>query len=138
VAHLDGGWTPVDHHDHDRRESFLARLGGPGNPCRQATDYLASGRHVIDLAENLLNHGRADDVRHLLRTHAGVHTALDRLDLPSGGTVGEALATVRENTLRLRMVLSGAIPRRDTRSSLPLPTTGSRRTRKGVTARTPR
>ena len=138
VAHVDGVWTPVDHQGHEARESFLRRLGGPGNPCRQAADYLASGRHVIDLAENLLNHGRADDVQRLLRTHIGLHAALDSLDLPSGGTVGEVLTTVRENTLQLRMVLSGAIRPRDTRSSLPLPTAGSRRTRKGVSARTHR
>ncbi|NUP51230.1 MAG: hypothetical protein HOW97_28545 [Catenulispora sp.] len=138
VVHHKGTWRSIDHLGAAHRESVLRRLGGPGNPCRQAADYLASGRHVIDLAESLLQHGRADDVRHLLHTHAGAQAALDEIDLPAGGTVGEALATLRENTLRLRMLLAGAVRPRDTRSSLALPTIGSRRTRLEVPARTHR
>lgn len=138
VVHVKGTWRSIDHIGAAHRESVLRRLGGPGNPCRQAADYLASGRHVVDLAESLLQHGRADEVRHIMHTHVGAQAALDEIDLPTGGTVGEALATLRENTLRLRMLLAGAVRPRDTRSSLALPTTGSRRTRKGVPARTHR
>ncbi|MFD0630322.1 hypothetical protein ACFQ9X_00325 [Catenulispora yoronensis] len=145
VAYVDGTWQPIDHvagAAHAARESLLHRLGGPANPCMQATLYLSSGRHVIDLAESLLHHGRAAEVVRVVTAHAGAQAALDELDLPAGGTVGEALATLHENTLQLRMLLAGATRQRETPSyrSLPTPMTNpSRRpSRKGVSSRTHR
>ncbi|GAA1981811.1 hypothetical protein [Catenulispora subtropica] len=138
VAHVDGTWRPIDHGGHPDRELFLHRLGGPTNPCLQATMYLGSGRHVIDLAESLLVHGRAAEVRTLLHTHVGAQAALDDLDLPAGGTVSEALAALHENTLQLRMLLAGATRPRDTVSYRTLYRTVHRPTRKGVPARTHR
>jgi hypothetical protein len=141
VAHLDGTWRPIDHGrpgDHLDRESLLHRLGGPTNPCLQATTYLSSGRHVIELAESLLRHGRVTEVRSLLRTHAGVQVALDDLDLPAGGTVSEALAALHENTLQLRMLLAGATRPRAAVSYRMPPRTSRRPSRKGVPARTHR
>ncbi|MBW8802796.1 MAG: hypothetical protein JF587_02880 [Catenulisporales bacterium] len=135
VAHRDGTWRPIDHQGHAERESFLKRLGGPANPCLQAAEYLASGRHVIDLVESLLRHGRADDVQRVLHLHAGAEAVLHDVALPTGGTVGEALATLRENTLQFRMLLAGATRPRDTASYR---STTRRRTRKGDPARTHR
>jgi hypothetical protein len=137
VAQLDGRWQPIDHDDQATRELLLARLGGPANPCRQAALYLGTGRHVIELVEALLEHGRAGDVLRLLHEHADVTAAPDDLGLPGGGTVGEALSALRENTLQLRMILAGAPPVRDTRS-VRMPTPRRRRSRRGEPARTPR
>ncbi|WP_194922686.1 hypothetical protein [Catenulispora pinisilvae] len=133
IAYHRNAWHILDHSAHPGRESLLARLGGPTNPCQQALDYLSSGRHVIDLIESLLHHGRATDIRDLLRTHAGASTTLSHIDLPTGGTVGAALAALRENTLRHRMILAGA-----TRTPSPSTETNDhrRRARKGVPART--
>lgn len=128
--HVDA-WHIVDHSAHPGREALMSRLGGPTNPCQQALDYLASGRHVIDLAESLLAHGRATDVRALLRTHAGARASLDRTPLPTGGTVAEALTALAENTLRHRMVLAEATRTRD-------PEPNRRPARRGVPARTHR
>jgi hypothetical protein len=108
IAFRDDAWHILDHSAHPGREALMSRLGGPTNPCRQALDYLASGRHVIDLAESLLAHGRTTDVRALLHTHAGARATLDRMTLPTGGTVAEALTTLAEKTLRHRMVLAEA------------------------------
>jgi hypothetical protein len=109
VARADGTWQPVDHPGHFERESFLARLGGPVNPCLQAARYLGTGRHVIELVMALIQHGRADDVRRLLREHADAEAVLDGVGLPGGGTVGAALAAIHDNHLRLRMLLAGAV-----------------------------
>jgi hypothetical protein len=130
IAFHDDAWHILDHLANPGRESLMARLGGPTNPCQQALDYLASGRHVMDLAESLLAHGRTTDVRNLLHTHAGAHAALTRMPLPTGGTVAEALTTLAENTLRHRMALADA-----TRSR---PQPNRRLTRKGAPARTHR
>lgn len=132
IAFRDGGWCLLDHSAHAGREGLLARLGGPTNSCQQALDYLTSGRHVIELAESLLAHGRTADARALLHDHAGARAVLSRVTLSSsGGTVAEALAAFGENTLRHRMVLAGAI-----RPQLPEPE--RRPSRKGDTARTHR
>jgi hypothetical protein len=131
IAFHDGAWHILDHSAHLGREALLSRLGGPTNPCRQALDYLASGRHVIDLAGSLLAHGRANDVRTLLHTHAGARATLDRMPLPTGGTVAEALTALAESTLRHRMVLADA-----TRPRHPEP--NRRPARRGVPARTHR
>lgn len=108
IAFRDDAWHILDHSAHSGREALMSRLGGPTNPCRQALDYLASGRHVIDLAGSLLAHGRTHDVRTLLHHHAGARATLDRMSLPAGGTVAEALTTLAENTLRHRMILAEA------------------------------
>jgi hypothetical protein len=134
VAQLEGRWQPVDHPEHQAREALLARLGGPQNPCRQATEYLTAGRHVSDAVESLLEHGRIGEALRLLREHAGVCTAPEDVVLPGGGTVGAALGPLRENTLRLRMVLSGVPPRPGPRSVIP-PDPQRQRSRKGEPAR---
>jgi hypothetical protein len=140
IAYHDEAWHILDHSAHPGRESLLARLGGPSNPCQQALDYLSSGRHVIDLAESLLQHGRVAAVGRLLRDHAGARAILQKLDLPNGSTVGAVLATLRENTLQHRMVLADATRGADTASHrLPfMPHEERRRARKGVPARTHR
>ncbi|NUR26377.1 MAG: hypothetical protein HOV83_11105 [Catenulispora sp.] len=141
VAYADGTWRAVDHGDpeHVAREQLFHRLGGPTNPCLQATAYLSSGRHVIELAEALLQHGRVTDVRGLLHVHAGTNVALEDLRLPAGGTVSDALAVFRENALQLRMLLAGYSPPRDITSYRTLSTTTNRRpSRKGGPARTHR
>lgn len=108
IAYRDDTWQILDHTAHAGREALLARLGGPTNPCQQALNYLISGRHVIDLAEALLSHGRGADVRRLLHDHAGAGATLSRITLPGGGTAASALETLRENTLRHRMILAEA------------------------------
>ena len=130
IAFRDDAWHILDHSAHAGREALLARLGGPTNPCQQALSYLTSGRHVIDLSESLLAHGRATDVRSLLRHHAGARATLARMPLPTGGTVAEALATLAEKRLRHRMVLADA--------TRPRTEPDRRRFRKGGTARTHR
>lgn len=108
IVYRDDTWQILDHSAHAGREALLSRLGGPTNPCQQALDYLKSGRHVIDLAEALLSHGRGTDVRHLIRRHAGAGATLSRITLPAGGTAATALEALRENTLRHRMILAEA------------------------------
>jgi hypothetical protein len=132
IAYFHDAWHILDHEAHQGRESLLARLGGPSNPCLQALDYLSSGRHVIDLAESLLQHGRVADVRRLLSDHAGARTVLNKVGLPAGGTVGAVIEGLRESTLQHRMILGGAVRPRPT--SMP----ERRRPRKGVPARTHR
>lgn len=130
IAFRDNAWCVLDHAADAAREALLSRLGGPTNPCQQAVNYLVSGRHVIELAEALLAHGRTTDVRHLLRAHAGVGAAPSRVRLPAGGTVAEALSTVADNTLRHRMILADA--------TRPRFVPDGRSGRKGGVARTPR
>lgn len=132
VAHHDGTWRPLDHPGNAGREALFRRLGGPADPCGQAVDYLATGRHVIDLIESLLRHGRAVDVRRLIRGHASARTVLN---LPGGSTVHGRLAALRENTLHLRMLLAAAARPRDPWT---LDDKTRPRARKGVPARTHR
>jgi hypothetical protein len=140
VAYHDDAWRILDHSAHQGRESLLVRLGGPSNPCQQASDYLSSGRHVIELAESLLNHGRVADVGRLLSDHAGAGAVLRKIDLPGGGTVGAVLAALRGNRLQHRMVLAGGTHGPDAAiHRLPFPPKEERRrARKGVPARTHR
>ncbi|MGH3417380.1 MAG: hypothetical protein ACRDSS_13000, partial [Actinocrinis sp.] len=136
IAWIDGSWQAVDHDERPTRETLLVRLGGHPNVCRGAVEYLSTGRHVVDLLEPLLEHGRIDDAMRLLREQAGFSAAVapESVGLPDGSTVGEALDALRENTLRMRMYLSGALPTRDTRSAR-LPRPRRRRARKGDPAR---
>lgn len=136
VARSEGRWLAVDHEDHAVRELLLARLGGPTNPCRAAAEHLGSGRHVIELVERLLDHGRVEEATRLLREHADALVAPERFALPDGRTVGQVLDALRENTLRLRMTLAGAPPVRDSVSYRTDPfRTRVRRSRKGDPAR---
>ena len=131
IAFRDNAWHILDHAANAGREALLSRLGGPTNPCQQALNCLVSGRHVIELAEALLAHGRTADVRDLLQTHAGTRAALSRVRLPDGGTVTEALNTFAATTIRHRMILADA--------TRPRPSDPDRRpARKGVAARTHR
>jgi hypothetical protein len=133
VVNLDGSWQPIDHDDRPARERLLASLGSRPNPCRRAARHLNAGMHVIDLVAGLLAHGRAEDARRLLRQHADRAAAPGQIVLPDGGTVGEALAALHENTLRLRMSLAEVPPRPDPRSNVqPI---RKRRSRKGDPAR---
>jgi hypothetical protein len=134
VAQLNGRWQVVDHAEEPARELLLARLGGPTNACLHAAQYLNTGLHVIDLVEPLLEHGRISEALHLLDAHADASATRDAFVLPEGGTVGEALSSLRENTLRLRMILSGAPPARDTRGTR-IHALHRRRSRKGEPAR---
>lgn len=131
VAYADGAWHIVDHVAHATREALLARLGGPAHSCQQALDYLTSGRHIIDLTESLLAHGRAAEVRTLIHTHAGTRADPDRITLPTGETVAAALAALTENTLHHRMILAAA-------TRAPESHDRRRRARKGGPARTTR
>lgn len=136
VARLDGRWQALDHHDHAVREMLLGRLGGPMNPCRTAARHLGDGRHVIELVGRLLEHGRAAEATSLLREHADTMTAPEQYLLPDGGTVGQALDLLRQNTLRLQMVRTGAASPHDSRSTrVPPPSPRPRRSRKGQPAR---
>lgn len=110
VARIDGRWQPVDHDDMPMRERLLAGLGGQANPCRQAARHLNDGRHVVDAVAPLLAHGRADHAVRLLREHADATAAPEDFRLPDGGTVGQALDVLRENTLQLQLILAGARP----------------------------
>ena len=133
VAQRGGRWEAVDHGAHPARERLMARLGGPLNPCLQAAGYLSTGQHVIDLVERLMEHGRTVEALHLLRTHAA--SAAPEAFVLHDGTVGEALSSLRQNTLRLRMILSGAPPPvRDTSGARP-PAPNRRHSRKGEPAR---
>jgi len=133
VAQRGGRWEPVDHGAHPARETLIARLGGPLNPCLQAADYLSAGQHVIDLVEHLMEHGRTGEALRLLREHADASAAPEAFVLHDG-TLGEALSSLREKTLRLRMILSGAALAPDTRDTHP-PTPNRRHSRKGEPAR---
>lgn len=136
VAQRGGRWEAVDHGAHPARETLMARLGGPLNPCLQAAEYLSAGQHVIDLVEHLMEHGRTATALHLLRTHADASAAPEAFVLRDG-TVGEALSSLRQKTLRLRMILSGAPPGStagDTHSAR-MPTPNRRHSRKGEPAR---
>lgn len=119
ITQIDGRWQAVDHNEQAARETLLAALGGRPNPCRAAVDHLSSGRHVIDLIDPLLAHGRADEAVRLLREHVSVDAlaAAESVPLPDGHTVGELLDALRENTLRMRMILSGALPARCRRAT---------------------
>jgi hypothetical protein len=117
VARLGGRWQAIDHDDHAARETLLARLGGPMNPCRSAAQRLGSGSHVIELVARLLEHGRATEATRLLHEHADTVTLPEDYALPDGSTVGQVLDALRENTLRLRMIRAGAPPVRDCRST---------------------
>ena len=138
VARVEGRWQPVDHDEHLLRELLLARLGGQTNPCRTAARHLGGGRHVIELVASLLEHGRVADATRLLHDHADTVTAAADYVLPDGGTVGQALDVLRENTLRLRMTRAGAPPVRE--RPVPSSLTRTGRSRKGDPARlkTPR
>ncbi len=136
IAQIDSRWRAVDHNEHAARETLLDALGGRPNPCRAAIDFLSSARHVIGLVDPLLAHGRADEAMRLLREQAGVDAlaAPESVPLSDGCTVGELLDALRENTLRMRMFLSGALPTRDTRSARmrrPRRSNNRRRARKG-------
>ncbi len=133
VRRLDGRWQAVDH-QHLAREALLARLGGPANPCQRAAEYLSTGQHVVDVVEPLMEHGRVGEALYMLRKHADASAAPESFVLPGGGTVGEALSSLHENTLRLRMVLAGASPARDTPSAR-RPVPNRRHSRKGEPAR---
>jgi hypothetical protein len=133
VARVEGRWQAVDHDEHAVRELLLARLGGQMNPCRTAARHLGGGRHVIELVANLLEHGRVTEATRLLHDHADTVTAPADYTLPDGGTVGQALDVLRENTLRLRMTRAGAPPVRESHNSPPR--SRPRRSRKGEPAR---
>ena len=137
VAQLDGRWQTIDHTEHQTRERLLARLGGQPNWCQQAAGYLSAGLHVVNVVEPLLDHGRVDDALRVLRDCAGAAAKAEDFTLPDGGTVGDVLAELRENTLWLRMILSGAPPARH-RPENHCPHSRPRLTRKGEPARTHR
>jgi hypothetical protein len=135
VAQVDGRWQAVDHDDHARRELLLARLGGRSNPCRTAARYLGDGRHVIELVDVLMAHGRVAEATRLLTDHADAAVAPEEYVLPDGSTVGRALDSLRENTLRLNMIRAGAPPVRGPQSAYTprssRPSRHARRSRKG-------
>ncbi|WP_370349095.1 hypothetical protein [Catenulispora sp. EB89] len=128
IAYAHGAWHILDHSANPAREALLARLGGPTNPCQQALNYLISGRHIVDLTESLLAHGRATDARTLIHTHTGARTDPSRITLRTGETAAAALATLAENTTRHRMILAAATRRPEAPDQ-------RRRARKGVPAR---
>ena len=136
VARVEGRWQAVDHDDHATREMLLARLGGSTNPCRTAAQRLSGGGHVVELVARLLGHGRVAEATRLLRDHADSATAPEEYTLPDGRTVGQALDSLRENILRLRMTRAGAPPVHDSRSTrIFLTHPHVRRSRKGEPAR---
>lgn len=135
VMRRDAAWQPVDHDGQPGREALLARLGGPEPPCRAAARHLGGGRHVAELVESLLAHGRTDDAVRLLREHGDGAAPPETFVLSDGTKAGDVLARLHENDLRLRMLLAGAVP---ARPAHPVRISAIRRSRKGEPARTPR
>lgn len=134
VAWRDGRWQ-AEHDEHGARELLLSRLGGAMDPCRQAAEYLGTGRHILDLVESLLEHGRIHEVLRLLPEHADACADPLSFALSDGTTVGAALEDLFVRTVRLRARSGEADPPAVQSYRLLSNPRRARRSRKGDPAR---
>ena len=104
------GWQSVDHRSVEARESLVTLLGGRMNPCSAAAHYLNTGRHVIEYAEQLLEHGRLVEAIDVLCEHADSAATASDYEFEDGRTLKDALDTLDARTRRLRQILSGELP----------------------------
>ena len=111
IVQRDRRWQSVDHQSVEARESLVTLLGGQMNPCSAAAHYLNTGRHVIEFAEQLLEHGRIAEVIDVLCEHADSAATASDYEFEDGRTLKEALDTLNDRTHRLRQILSGDLPR---------------------------
>lgn len=111
IVQQDRRWQAVDHQSVEARESLVALLGGQMNPCCAAAHYLNTGRHVIEFAERLLEHGRIVEVIDLLCEHADSAATNSDYEFEDGRTLKDALDALNDRTQRLRQILSGDLPR---------------------------
>ena len=111
IVQRDRRWQSVDHRSVEARESLVTLLGGQMNPCSAAAHYLNTGRHVIELAEQLLEHGRIAEVIDLLCEHADSAATASDYAFEDGRTLKDALDALNDRTHRLRQILSGDLPR---------------------------
>ena len=111
IVQRDRGWQTIDHTSVEARESLVTLLGGQMNPCSAAAHYLNTGRHVIELAEQLLEHGRIAEAIDVLCEHADSAATASDYEFEDGRTLKEALDGLNDRTRRLRQILSGDLPR---------------------------
>ena len=111
IVQRDGRWRTVDHQSVEARESLVTLLGGQMNPCSAAAHYLNTGRHVIEFAEQLLEHGRIVEVIDVLCEHADSAATTSDYEFEDGRTLKDALDALNERTHRFRQILSGDVPR---------------------------
>lgn len=111
IVQRDRRWQVVDHQSVETRESLVTLLGGPMNPCFSAAHYLNTGRHVIELAEQLLEHGRIAEVVDVLCQHADSAATASDYEFEDGRTLKDALDALNDRTRKLRQILSGDLPR---------------------------
>lgn len=111
ILQRDRRWQTVDHQSVEARESLVTLLGGQMNPCSAAAHYLNTGRHVIEFAEKLLEHGRIAEVIDVLCEHADSAATASDYEFEDGRTLRDALDALNERTHRLRQILSGDLPR---------------------------
>ena len=111
IVQRDRRWHAVDHQPVEARESLLALLGGQMNPCSAAVHHLNTGRHVIEFAEQLLEHGRVVEAIDVLCEHADSAATASDYEFEDGRTLQDALDALDDHTHRLRRILSGDLPR---------------------------
>lgn len=116
IVQREGGWRAVDHQSVETRESLVTLLGGQMNPCSAAAHHLNTGRHVIEFAQQLLEHGRIVEVVDMLCDHADAAATTSDFEFEDGRTLKDALGALDERTQRLRGILSGDLPRERTDS----------------------
>ena len=116
IVQRDRRWEIVDHQSDEGRESLVTLLGGPMNPCAAAAHYLNTGRHVIEVAEQLLEHGRIVEVVDVLCEHADSAASTSDYEFEDGRTLKHALDEQNDRTHQLRKILSGDLPRGRTES----------------------
>lgn len=110
IVQRDRRWQSVDHQSVEARESLVTLLGGRMNPCSAAAHYLNTGRHVIEFAEQLLEHGRIAEVIDVLCEHADSAATASDYEFEDGRTLKDALDALNERTHRFRQILSGEVP----------------------------
>jgi hypothetical protein len=110
IVQRDHRWQMVDHQSVEARESLVTLLGGRMNPCCAAAHYLNAGRHVIEFAGRLLEHGRITEVVDVLCEHADSEATTFDYEFEDGRTLREALDALNDRTHRLRRILSGDLP----------------------------
>jgi hypothetical protein len=111
IVQRDHRWQSVDHQSVEARETLVTLLGGPMNPCSAAAHYLNTGRHVIEFAEQLLEHGRVAEVIDVLCEHADSAATASDYVFEDGRTLKDALDALNDRTHRLHQILSGDLPR---------------------------
>lgn len=110
IVHRDRRWHMLDHPSVEARESLITLLGGRMNPCCAAAHHLNTGRHVIEFAERLLEHGRAVEAVDVLCEHADSAATASDYVFDDGRTLKEALDALNDRIRRLRGILRGELP----------------------------